>query len=105
MDAQQSEQTESQAWADVLRHKQRQRQQRAAEKADAAWSQLRSDEALLEEQGAGINPKTEYNIRAVQRKWLAFVATFGDRLAFVEADGPHLQHVRNSTGCDYRTES
>ena len=48
MDAQQSEQTESQAWADVLRHKQRQRQQRAAEKADAAWSQLRSDEALLE---------------------------------------------------------
>ena len=56
MDAQQSEQTESQAWADVLRHKQRQRQQRAAEKADAAWSQLRSDEALLEEEGAGIDP-------------------------------------------------
>ena len=35
----------------------------------------------MEEEGAGINPKTEYNIRAVQRKWLAFVATFGDRLA------------------------
>ena len=38
----------------------------------------------------------------MQRKWLTFVAACGDRLAFVEADGLQLQHVREFAGYVYR---
>ena len=59
----------------------------------------------MEEEGAGINPKTEYNIRAVQRKWLAFVATFGDRLEFasIKERKGRAMLSRNAVGQPFAT--
>ena len=96
-----SEQLESEDWAAELAERHVQRRRKALQKKDAIWSQLSADESLLREEGAGVNPKTEYAIRALQRKWLAFVALYGDEMGFLQADGPQLQHVRQFTSFIY----
>ena len=92
---------ESEDWAAELAERHLQRRRKALQKKDAIWSQLSADESLLREEGAGVNPKTEYAIRALQRKWLAFVALYGDEMGFLQADGPQLQHVRQFTSFIY----
>ena len=84
-----SEQLESEDWAAELAERHEQRRRKALQKKDAIWSQLSADESLLREEGAGVNPKTEYMyaMRALERKWLAFVALYGDQMGFLEADG------------------
>ena len=82
-------------WEAELRARREQRTAKVAAGHQAAWAEIEEDEEVDNDHSAGIKPKTEYAIRALQVKFRSFVDEF--KLA-VDADaGPELQTLRQFT--------